>query len=655
MKIQILSLLTVLLAIQYSYGQVSRIENEKWTEKPLMHSLDNKYSKESAIMIADKRRVEFIDEAKGEIGEYYTLHKIIHINDDRGIEEFNKIYLGISENSDIVDVKARTILPGGKIIELDKNNIKDIKEEDGNVYKIFAMEGLEKGCEIEYFYTFKKAASFFGKEVLQESFPVLETQFQIIGPERLRFEIKPYNFSVSANDTITNKKRIIQINYGEIQGAEAEKYASYKANLKRIEFKLSYNDAINKGERLFTWNGLAKRIYEIYTYSTEKENNQVSDIVKENEWDKIGKEPLKIIAVENYVKKHFSYQEELKNEDANKLESVIKNKIGGIIGIMRLYNSIFKNLGINYQFVLTGDRSKFIIDRQFENWNNCDYPLFYFPAEGKFLTPTRPDYRYPWVLPDWGDTNGLFCKHTSLGNFSTAIAEIRPIKLEDYNNSFNNIESRIELNSNLDSANVDAKQSYGGYIAVNYRDAFNFSNEEEKRRLIKELAKMVSNSENLVSSEISNQEFENENNNLPLILHTKSKSGGLIEKAGNKLLVKIGLAIGPQVEMYQEKPRQEPIYIENGHIEERKIDFIIPEGYTISNLNDLKIDQTFKDNGELTMGFVSSFEIKGNILSIHIIEEYRKTFYPLNQFDQFRKIINASSDFNKVVLLLEKK
>jgi hypothetical protein len=129
----------------------------------------------------------------------------------------------------------------------------------------------------------------------------------------------------------------------------------------------------------------------------------------------------------------------------------------------------------------------------------------------------------------------------------------------------------------------------------------------------------------------------------------------LIEKAGNKLLVKIGMAIGPQAEMYQEKPRQEPINIEFGHVEERKIEFIIPAGYTISNVSDLKMDQTFKDNGELTMGFVSDYEIKGNILSIHIMEEYRKTFYPLSQFDQFRKIINTSSDFNKVVLVLEKK
>jgi hypothetical protein len=115
------------------------------------------------------------------------------------------------------------------------------------------------------------------------------------------------------------------------------------------------------------------------------------------------------------------------------------------------------------------------------------------------------------------------------------------------------------------------------------------------------------------------------------------------------------MAIGPQVEMYQEKPRQEPIDMDFAHVEERKIEFIIPKGYTISNPDDLKINETYKENGELTMGFVTDYDIKGNMLSIHIMEQYRRTLYPINQFEQFRKIINASSDFNKVVLVLEKK
>lgn len=650
-----LLLLIGLLSLQYLFGQQHLLEKESWTDKPSIHSLDSKYSKEPAVVIFDKIKIEFKDEPKNELTEYYTVHKIIHINDDRGIESLNKIYFGISENADIVDVKARTILADGKTIELDKGNIKDLKESDGNTYKIFAMDGLEKGCDMEYFYTVKKPTSFFGREEVQGPFPIIETAFQLIAPDRLRFDIKPYNFTVAHTDTVIDSKRILQCAVSQTAGADEEKYAFYTANLKRIEYKLSYNDVARKGERLFTWNELARRLYEMYTAFADKDKNKAADLVQKNGWDKLDGEIPKIVAVENYIKTNYSYNENLKSDEANNLNNVLQKKISGTMGLMRLYTAIFQNLGLNYQYVITGNRTKFIIDRSFENWNNCDYPLFYFPVENKFIAPTRPDFRYPWIFSAWAGTDGLFCKKTSIGNLSTAIADVRKIELEDYTKSFDNIESRLEFNPALDSLTIDSKQIYGGYIAVNYRDAFNFANEDQKRAIIKELAKAVASSEHILSSEILNKEFEKGTSNEPLILHLKTKSGELIEQAGNKMLLKIGLAIGPQVEMYQEKPRQQPVDMDYGHVEERKIDFIIPKGYIISNLNDLKIAQTYKENGEITMGFVSDYEIKGDILSVHIVEEYRKIFYPLDQFDQFRKIINASSDFNKVVLVLEKK
>jgi hypothetical protein len=517
------------------------------------------------------------------------------------------------------------------------------------------MEGLEKGCEIEYYYTRKRPVSYFGRELLQQDFPIISSDFRLISPDRLKFDVKPYNFTAPVTDTVINGKRIAECMATETPGAEEEKYAAVVANLKRVEYKLSYNEETQKGVRLFTWNELAKRVFGIYTTTTDKENTKTAAMVTANGWDKLQGEVAKIIAVESFVKKTYAYDENLDSDDAAKLETVLQNKIGGTIGTMRLYSAIFKNLGIDFQFVLTGDREKYVIDKNFENWDNCDHPLFYFPAEHKFLAPTRPDFRYPWILPDWGETNGLFCKQTSIGTFSTAIAEVKNVPLEDYTRSFDNIESNLGLNSTLDSMNVDVKLGYAGYIANEYRDALNLSNEEQKTKLLKEMAKDFAGSDNLKFSEVLGQDYANENTDQPLVMHFKTATDGFIEQAGNKLLVKIGMAIGPQEEMYQEKPRQDPISIEFSHFEERTITFTIPDGYTINNPNDLKINQTYSENGELSMGFVSDYEIKGNQLKIHVMEQYRKTSYPVSVFPDFRRVIDASSDFNKVVLVLEKK
>jgi hypothetical protein len=170
-----------------------------------------------------------------------------------------------------------------------------------------------------------------------------------------------------------------------------------------------------------------------------------------------------------------------------------------------------------------------------------------------------------------------------------------------------------------------------------------------------EIVKFGTKSENIVSSKRENDDFESYWQNKPFILTATVKASELVERAGNKTLVKIGDIIGPQVEMYQEKPRQFPMNITYPHVLERKIKFIIPDGYTAINPDDIKIKHVYQDKGQTTMGFASDYTMEGNTITITILEEYRRTFYPLSQFEDFKKVINAAADFNKVVLVLQKK
>jgi hypothetical protein len=249
----------------------------------------------------------------------------------------------------------------------------------------------------------------------------------------------------------------------------------------------------------------------------------------------------------------------------------------------------------------------------------------------------------------------LYCKSTTISNFTTAFAEIKQIPLENYALSAINTEAEIELNNSADTLLIDIKQIYSGYAASTYKSLFTFSSPEDQKLVIKEMIKFGTKSENVVSSKLENPEFENYFENKPFVLAAKVKASELVERAGNKIIVKVGDIIGPQVEMYQEKPRQFPMEIDFPHILERKIKFTIPTGYVVKNPDDLNIAHLYKENGQVTMGFVSSYKIDGNTLTISIMEEYRKTFYPLAQYDDFRKIINAAADFNKVAMVLETK
>jgi hypothetical protein len=652
----LLSLFAAAISQLSAFSQRPEIEKEHWAEKPVVTLLQNKYNQEPAVTVLNRIRIEFIDDKDKNLSEYLTQHKIIHLNNDHGIEYFNKIYINVNDFSDVTEIRARTILPDGKIIELDTANIKDLKDEDGSLYKIFAFEGLENGSDIEYYYTIRKHSALMGMMRIQDKFPVMEAGFELITPSRLVFETKPIHCqSEVLTDTLPPDKARMRLHFTDISGLEEEKYSSYHVNLARVEYKLCYNNALHPGERMFTWNEYAKRIFDAYGTYSDKEIKKVSELIVNNHWDKLSDDSSKVVTVENYIKKNINYRKDLEGNEVDGIETILKTRQANSTGLMRLYGAIYRQLPVNYQFVMAADRDEESIDKSFENWNNCSNEMMYFPSLHHFLVPTRIQFRYPWIDPSWGDGYALFCKNISIGSMNSAIAEIKWVPLENFQQSYMNLESKLSLNATMDSLMMVMKFIYGGYSAIGFRYGFDFLTPEQERDAIKEFSKNSLSTETILSSSLENRAFEDGNDGKPFILNISVKSGDLLERAGNKILLKIGMVIGPQVEMYQEKERQFPMTMGFPHVEQRKIELIIPDGYQVRNPDDLRLKQVYQENGSQTMGFVSDYTLKGNLLTIDIMEDYRKSSYPISQYEDFRRVINTSSDFNKVVLILEKK
>lgn len=639
-------------ALQGFAQDLPAITRLQWNSSPVIHAVPKSLAAEPAVIINDKRRIEYID-FKDNQEQYKTLHKIVHINDDRGIEAFNKIYLPVTENKQIVDIRARTILPGGKTIELNHKDIKEVKEED-RIYKIFALEGLVKGCEVEFMYTYHANLSYFGREMLQGNFHVLNSVTEVISPERLVFETKLFNSTASKSDTTIGGKKIVIIEQANIKASEEEKYAMHTANLSRIEYKLSYNKAKSETERIFTWSSLAKNVFSANGEFSEKEMKKMNALVTSQGWKKLADNTQKIIEVENYFKKHIATREDVISEDAENIEWIIKNKICTHRGMMRLFSAALNILGVSHEYVLTGSRRNFTLDKDFENWSNCENYLLYFPESAKYLAPTVAEVRYPWIEPEWAGTNGIFCKRTTIGNYTSAIGYVKKITLEDAAKSVSNIEAKVNLNAAFDALVIDHKQVYSGYFCSGIRSAFNNNSNEDQERILKMVIKQSLGTEKIIATSLENVEFENYAFNKPFVLNAKVEAPALVEKAGNKILIKFGEIIGPQVQLYLDKERQFPIEIPFGHVMERKISLEVPAGYRVKNLNDLNINQDYQDNNELTMNFTSTYKMNGAMLEVHVLEQYLKTYYPIEQYDPFKKIVNAAADFNKVVLVLEK-
>ncbi len=139
-----------------------------------------------------------------------------------------------------------------------------------------------------------------------------------------------------------------------------------------------------------------------------------------------------------------------------------------------------------------------------------------------------------------------------------------------------------------------------------------------------------------------------------VVMKTDFKSSHFIENAGTRILFKVGELIGPQTELYRDDQRATPVENDFNRGYDRVIKVRIPDGYRVKNPDDCHIDIQFKDGDQVPFLFTSDHKQNAQTLEITIREYYKSIHAPLARYEDFRKVINAAVDFNKVVLVLEK-
>jgi len=636
-----------LLLPLYSFSQEHK--NDTWADERDRIDLTPEQGQLPSIYLKDFLQLEYFEEDSA-LFIYSTTHKIIRVNSDEAILSHNRIYVPMYNVVKLVSLKARSISPSGDIQDLDEKNIKEIKDEDtGNAYRIFAIEGLEKGSEIEYMYTVKLNRRYFGREFLQETVPVYNSDFELICPEHLKFDIKGYNGFPQTKEEEKDGKRFYTAHIKYIPELDSEQYSAYTASRMRVEYKLAYN--LNQGtNRLLSWEDATQRIYQIIYDVSDSESEAVDKFIQSI--DLPDKKEDQIRSVENYVKNNIGVQEGVLS-DLDDLTKVTTVNYTNTTGIVRLFAAIFKKLDIKHEIVLTNGRDETGFDPQFENWNNLADYLFYFPDYKSFLSPDKPEYRYGMVPYYLTDNKGLFISTFKLGDIETANGRIDYIPTLSADQDFDKMEINVSFDKDLSAVNIDFKRTMGGYNALFIQPYYPYVPEEQRQAFLKEFVRGSAEDAKFNSLDVDNVEPNLSPLNSPFIVKANFTTSAYVEKAGPKILFKIGELIGEQVEMYQDKNRR--LDMENDYLRKymRYINFTIPDGYKIKNPDDINM-KVLSSQEDPAFGFTSSYTIEGNVLKLYCEEYYHKLRYPADKFEEFRKVINAAADFNKIVLVIEK-
>ncbi len=659
-----LFLLVGLISLNYAFSQLQastftpdpEYKSYHWDETPKLHDLSASEQKMGMVVVKDKRIIEYYLK-DGDIIMYVTHHKIFRVNSDKAIEEVNTVYIPMPDGVTLEDVEARSVSKDGKITTLNSANIKEVDNyENMGRYKIFAIDGIEQGSEVEYLYTVSQPSRKSGTEYIRINSLHKYLSVDIFSPPALIFDSKSYNgFPDMITDTVMTSKHHIYCEGIDIKGFDKEDYSLEEGALMRMEYKYAYNANGDPGERIDTWSDFCQSIFSVLEKGTSKSDVKIAKKVVDtmklttlNLDDKIRK-------IESSIKTTIALKEEVTGKNSGELETILANHVADEFGLLKLYNQLFTSAGIKHEIVLTTNRFDKPFDGDFDSWTYLQKYLFYFPESGKYMAPMELASRYGFPPADWTCQQGLFMHPVTIGkDYTTGVGQVRDISTNDWKQNQNNLFETAKFDLDMGVANIHYKNTLTGYEAYEIPLIYSYSSDQEKKDLVEKLIQYVFADAKPTNVNVTGYK-ENELFHQPFVLEADLSTNSVLEQAGPKFLFKLGELIGPQNQLYDDTTRHTPVENHYNKGYHRELTFEVPDGYTITNLSAVNMDVYHETNGERDMEFHSYYKTDGNKIIVTIDEDYRQIHYPVNMYENYRKVINASADFNKVVLFIEKK
>ena len=646
---------SLLIAVTAFTANAQKYQDFEFNEK-VEFSKDSLSHIEEEAIIKRTQSFEYIVTAQEEY-QYEYNYSARWLGSDKAIEENNKIYLSAPDDGSVVFQKARVISPEGKVTELNSDDILEgVYEEDGDEvkYYYFAVEGLEKGSIIEECSYKKYGSNYYGTKVyFQGSEARFNQTFELICPPHLWFEFKSLNGApeIEKDTTLEDENRWF-LTIDTVEKIKSQPYLYTQVVKQALLYKLNRNSAQNRGD-ITSYSRAADFVYQSTHQELGKKTAKAIDkLYKGLDIDGLDTEG-KIRAIEEYIKSNY----QVINASVPSLEDldfILENKAMSPKGSVKFHIQFFERAGIENHIVLTTDRSEIRFDEEFEAYLFLLKYLFYFPELETYIAPSEQYSRWEYIPDTWAHNYGLFIKSMNVGGVSAVLGEIKFIEALPYTKSTDKMYIDVDFSEDIQYPTVDLRKEMFGYTAI-YLQPYVFRFDEQALTNFKSsMSQMVSEDLDGIEVNLENIE-ENDFSRKPYIFSFTTNEHNFVEKAGDDYLFKLGELIGPQSEMYQEEERVYDIEADHTRHYYREITFNVPEGYQIKNLDDVKMDHQYEMDGETRILFTSKVIEENGKYKVVSEEYYGQVVWPSEKYEQYREVINAAADFNKIVLVLEKK
>lgn len=593
--------------------------------------------------------LKFVD--KNNLGHFVTEHNLVQINDVQAVEEFNKLYFALNDFQALVDAQTRVIKDGKVLFTATKKDATEINTEEGR-YMQLAVENVTPGCYIETIKVSQRSVNRPGNFNIQFTVPIRDFKSIYYTINTIGVKAHINGFEGSCTSELVDDRYISYFSMENVPALQLESYATEKSCRGRIDY--AYANVPGGSYTETKWSDKGNTVFANFTTGFEEAKGPIKKMLKSEGISSKATEFEKIFALENYLKQNFELGDDYnyKSFPADEFKThTITN-----FNMNRLYTMSLQLLEIPFEIVLTGDRTEILLERDFVSDDYIETVLFYFPTLDMYSEPTDQTSRIPNISGSYYDQDAVHIKLVELGGTVNPVSVIKHIPVNDPESSKISEDYVVKFESGMTNTITQYKRSYSGAAEGGLRLVGFFMSEEDAKKMYEDIIK--SGQANAAVTELAYRNYNLENieeMQAPFEVSATLTGADLLEFAGDQVLFHVGMIIGQQSELYNEKPRQNPIDVSYAHRYERSIVVEIPEGYTAGGLEPLKQTITCEKDGKVLAQFVSNYQVNGNQIKITIDESYFAIRLPKELYGTFSKVINAAADFNKIDLVLTKK
>jgi hypothetical protein len=587
--------------------------------------------------------------------EYYVYHKIIYVNNDNAIARNNRQYVPIDEAKENIIEKARVILPNGKVVTMQQNDVRTtIDSEDGLSYRYFPVEGVQTGALIEVLIKQIRYPSYNGRIVYaQDAYPVKEHEFMLISPLSLEFAFKSYNgCPPMKKDTAVHELNLYRLVALDMPELEQSGIFPFNPNRAGVLFKLDKNHNGNNND-MVSYPSIAQAMYRKVTPQLDKKTlRSLDDLLSKARLSQCRDLEDKVYTLEQFAEENFRLAKG-DGDDLSHVPSIVATGNCSEWGSSIILSVLLRRAGIEHELVLTTERSKYRFDKDFATHYGIQEFLIYVPGIKQYLTPGDPTLRNGLLPPQLAGADALYVSELVVGDITTAVGQIK--RLPETRSEWAQHDTYVsaDLTGDLLRPSFHVRNELFGYMARGSQAYFQYMSDEVKEKNRRETLEFFSKDGEFTNITSANDRLVDFNKR-HFVVEGDIITEEFTQQMGDKTLFRVGMLIGTQTEMYREHidSVSRPIDIGYARSFKRRLTVKIPPGQTLIGVEKLNMDVTRNDGKGNLMTFKSEAVIMGDSLTVDIIENYPRQTFSGNQFKDYRDVINAAADFSRLAVVI---